>query len=119
MITAKTGEVVVRQSSDTFVIDDAAVAKALRFIQENAHRPVKVDEVALASGMYRRGLERRFKEYVSRTILQSCREARVDYLDKILKESRFSLEEIAEQCGFTQSSRIRLFPDPIGNQANA
>ncbi|MDF7825931.1 DNA-binding transcriptional regulator [Pontiellaceae bacterium B12227] len=109
IITAGTGDVVVRQSSDIFAIEDAAVAKALRFIQENAHRPVKVDEVASASGMYRRGLERRFKEHSSRTILQACREARVEYLEKILKESKLSLEEIADQCGFTQTSHLTRF----------
>ncbi len=109
VITAKTGELVVRQSSDIFAIADVAVAKALRFIQENAHRPLMVDEVALASGLYRRGLERRFKEQLSRTILQSCREARVEYLEQILRESRLSLEEIAEQCGFSHSSHLTRF----------
>ncbi len=68
VITASAGELVVRQSSDIFSVDDAAVAKALRFIQANGQRPLTANEVAEASGLYRRGLERRFKEHLSCTI---------------------------------------------------
>lgn len=109
MITAAAGELTVRQSSDLFAVEDDAVAKALRFIQEHAHGPIKVDQVALSSGVHRRGLERRFHEHLSRTILEACREARAEHLAILLRESRLSLEEIAEQCGFAQASNLTRF----------
>lgn len=109
VITAQAGELVVRQSSDIFAVEDATVSKALRFIQENAHRPLKVEDVARAGGMHRRGLERRFKTHLSRTISQYCREARATHLEKILKESRLSLEEVAGQCGFPEASHLTRF----------
>lgn len=109
LITAKKGELVVRQSSDIVAIEDEAVVKALRFIQNNAHRALISDEVALASGLYRRGLERRFKDQLSCTIQEYCREARATHLEKILRESRQSLEKIAEQCGFAQASHLTRF----------
>lgn len=109
MITARAGELVVRQSSDVVAINDVVVAKALRFIQENAQRPLKVDEVARASGLFRRGLERRFREHLSRSIQQYCREVRAEHVAKILRESRLSLEEIAEQCGFSQAAHLTRF----------
>ena len=109
VVTADAGEVVVRQSSDIVAVDDAAVAKALRFIQSNAHRLLTVDEVALASGLYRRGLERRFKSLLSCTIKEYCQDVRAGHLEKILRESRQSLEEISEQSGFSQASHLTRF----------
>lgn len=94
-------EVVVRESSDIFAIDDPAVSKALRFIQANAHRPISVDDIAQASGLFRRGLEWRFKEHLSQSIQQRCREVRASHLAKLIGESNLSLEAIAEQCGFS------------------
>lgn len=108
-ITAKTGELVVRPSSDIITVDDDAVRKALRYIQRNAHRALTSDEVARASGMYRRGLERRFRAHLSCTIKNYCREMRAAHLEKILRESRDSLENIAEQCGFAQASHLTRF----------
>ncbi|MDF7823472.1 DNA-binding transcriptional regulator [Pontiellaceae bacterium B12227] len=109
IITAKTGELVVRQSSDIVAVDDKAVVKALQFIQNNGHRALTSDEVALASGLYRRGLERRFRTHLSCTIKTYCREARATHLEKILRESHESLEKIAEQCGFAQASHLTRF----------
>ncbi|VGO19187.1 AraC family transcriptional regulator [Pontiella sulfatireligans] len=109
IITARAGELVVRQSSDLIAVDDAAVAKALRFIQENAHRPLKVDEVARASGLYRRGLEKRFREHLAHSIQEYCRKARAEHVAKILRECRLSLEEIAAQCGFSHAPHLTRF----------
>lgn len=109
VITASAGDLVVRQSSDLVAVDDSAVSKALWFIQANAHRALNVDEVALASGLYRRGLERRFKRHLSCTIKEYCREVRANHLEKNLRESHQSLEKIAEQCGFAQASHLTRF----------
>ncbi|WOO42047.1 DNA-binding transcriptional regulator [Rubellicoccus peritrichatus] len=109
VVTAQVGELIVRQSSDIIAVEDAAVSKALRFIQQNAHRAVKVDEVARASGLFRRSLERRFREHLSRSISDYCREARAERLEKILRETRLNLEEIAEQSGFSEASHLTRF----------
>lgn len=108
-IAADVGELMVRQSSDLFAVEDDAVAKALRFMTDNAYRPVSVDEVARASGMYRRGLERRFHQHLSRTVNQYFRDVRAEHIAKILRESVLSLEEIAEQCDFAQASHLTRF----------
>lgn len=108
-ITAGAGELVVRQSSDIIAVDDAALGKALQFIQANRSRPLTADEVALASGLYRRGLERRFRSHLSCTIKEYYRESRADYLEKLLRESHESLEKIAEQSGFSQASHLTRF----------
>jgi len=107
--SATVGELIVRQSSDIFKVEDAAVAKALRFIQTNANRPLSVDEIALSSGVHRRSLQRRFHDHLSSTIDQYYRTARAEYVAKLIRESRLSLEEIAEQCGFSEASHLSRF----------
>ena len=119
-IMAQAGGLVLRQSSDVFSVEDLAVTKALRFIHQHVDRPIQVDEVAQAAGFYRRGLERRFHKYLNKTILGVCREARTSHIAKVLRESRWSLEEIAYQCGFTQSSHMtRLFTSVRGETPSA
>jgi LacI family transcriptional regulator len=108
-ITARAGELVVRQSSDIVAVEDVAVSKALRFIHRNAHQPLTVSAVAKASGLYRRGLERRFREHLSCSIQEYCRETRAIHFENILRESDQSLETIAEQCGFSQASHLTRF----------
>jgi LacI family transcriptional regulator len=119
-VVARAGELVLRESSDVFSVEDDAVCKALRFIHENVDRPIQVDEVAQAAGLYRRGLERRFHKYLGHTILEVCREARASHVAKVLRESRWSLEEIAFQCGFSQPSHLtRFFTSARGETPSA
>lgn len=108
-VTAEVSTLVERQSSDVIAVDDEAVAKALRFIRANVGRPLTVDEVTRSCGVHRRSLERRFREHLSLTVQQYCREARAEYVAKILTGSRLSLEEIAWQCGFSQASHLTRF----------
>jgi LacI family transcriptional regulator len=108
-IMAHAGGLVLRQSSDVFSVEDPAVSKALRFIHQHVDRPIQVDEVAQAAGLYRRGLERRFHKYLSRTILEVCRESRASHIAEVLRESALPLEEIAYQCGFSQTSHLTRF----------
>lgn len=109
IINAEAGKITVRQSSDIFKIDDPAVVKALRYIQTHAHRPLFVDEVVSVSGVHRRSLQRRFQEHLSSTVQAYCREARARHIAQIIRESRLSLEEIAWQCGFSESAHLSRF----------
>lgn len=119
-LTAGVGSVVVRESSDIFAVKDVAVSKALRFIQENAHRQVSVDEIAKASGLFRRGLERRFREHLSQSIQKRYRAVRATHLAKLIAESSLSLEAISEQCGFAEPSHLsRFFSKERGESPSA
>lgn len=108
-ITATVGDVIVRQSSDLFAIDDVGVTKALRFIQENVHRSISVEEIAKASGLSRRALERRFSLHLPDSVNQHYRQARANHLAKLIANSDLSLEAIAEQCEFSEPSNLSRF----------
>jgi LacI family transcriptional regulator len=109
VITAPVGEITVRQSSDIFKVDDDAVVKALRFIQNNANRRLSVDEIASASGVHRRSLQRRFHDHLSVTVQKYCLEARAKYIARVICETRLSLEEVAAQCGFAEAAHLSRF----------
>lgn len=119
-ITASAGEIAERQSSNIIAVDDPVVAKALRFIHEQAHRPISVMDVARASGVSRRILELRFQQTLNRTVLQQYRAARASHIARLLSETTLSLAEIAEQCSFSQFSHLtRFFRDMHGQTPSA
>jgi LacI family transcriptional regulator len=120
LVTAKAGDLVVRQSSEMIAVEDANLSRALRFVMANAHRLVTVDEIAKASGLSRRALETRFRKTMGTSAQRSHREARADYVAKMLGETQLSLEEIAEQCGFAQGPDLtRLFKSIKGETPSA
>ncbi len=100
---------VIRQSSDGVAVDDAAVAKALRYIQQNSLRPLRVTEVARISGVSRRTLETRFRQHLSKSVKGACREMRSDHIARILTQSAMSVDEIAQHCGFQETSHLTRF----------
>ncbi len=108
-ITSLVDTLVIRQSSDVVAVDDAAVAKALRHIQRNLLRHLTVDEVARVSGVSRRSLENRFREHLSTTVKSSCRAMRADHIARILTQSAMSVDEIAQHCGFQETSHLTRF----------
>lgn len=109
VITAQVGDLVVRQSSDLIAVDDPAVSKAIRFIQQHSDRRVFVDEVARAAGLSRRSLERRFQAHFNQSIQARCREMRCDHLEIMFRKRHLSLEQIAFQCGFTETGHLPRF----------
>jgi methylphosphotriester-DNA--protein-cysteine methyltransferase len=62
--------VVTRQSSDVLAIHDEAIAKAVRYVRENADKSIKVNDMVSASGISRRSLELKFIEHVGATPLE-------------------------------------------------
>jgi len=117
VITAQVSDLVVRQSSDLIAVDDPAVAKAIRFIQQHDDRKVFVDEVASAAGLNRRTLERRFQEHFDQGIQTRCREMRCDHLETLFRVRHLSLEQIAFQCGFSEAGHLTRFYSSIRSES--
>ena len=95
--------VVTQLSTDTLATDDAGLVKALRFIREEAFHKIQVEDVARHAGVGRRSLERKFKDLVGKSIDQSIRQTRLDRARILLRESRLSLDDIADRCGFSST----------------
>ncbi len=108
-IEAEVEKLVVRQSSDIFAIDDLPVRKALRFMHQNVYRNLRINEIARESGLHRRALERRFKLHLKQTLQERFHEIRADAIARLLQESHYNLETIAEKFGFGHASALSRF----------
>ena len=107
-IVVKPGHVMARRSSDALAIEDAMVARAVRWIREHAHGPVTVPTVARAVATSRRRLERRFHAVLGRTVVDEIRRARVETAKRLLAGTPHSLAEVARMSGFTSPGLLNV-----------
>jgi LacI family transcriptional regulator len=99
-INVMASHVVARRSTDFVCAEEAHLAKALRFIRDQARPGVSVNEVSLASGLSRRALEKRFRTLLGRSILEEIRRVRTDQMARLLVETELPVSQIAEGLGF-------------------
>jgi LacI family transcriptional regulator len=93
--------IVTRQSTDVTAADDQHVAKAARFIRENACRGIGVGDVIGSVPLARRQLERRFRSVVGRTLREEITRIQMQRVKELLSSTDLSLAEIAGRTGFT------------------
>jgi LacI family transcriptional regulator len=103
------GEIITRQSSDIIAVKDANVAKAVRFIRENAFRDISSKAIAQAAGVSRRALEKKFRASTGRTPMEEVHDIRLRRIKQLLTETTRILPDIAEQCGFTYHEYMSRF----------
>ena len=102
------GGVAVRQSSNLQAVPDKYVAAAVRFIAEQSHRPLKVDDILREIPIARRALERRFRKWLQRSLLQEIRRAHVERAKHLLATTDLSMSEIAYRSGLTDSRQLSI-----------
>jgi LacI family transcriptional regulator len=100
--------VAARRSSEVFAIEDLLVAKAVRWIRQNAHQHLNVPMVADAVGGGRKRLERRFRRALDRTVQEEIRRARVETAKGLLRTTRAGLVDIAKQSGFSNAALLSV-----------
>lgn len=98
--------IIERQSTEVMVMGDELVARALRFIQDNAASPITVNDLTSALFCNRRVLEIRFKNEVGRTLHQEIRRSRIQRACKLLRETDMLIEVLAEACGYSNRERF-------------
>lgn len=92
--------VVVRQSTDLTVVDDADVVHAMRFIRDFACTGIDVDRVAEEMGMSLSVLERRFRKHLGRTPKSEIMRIQIDHAKKLLAETDTNCASVARKSGF-------------------
>ena len=102
----KPQKLVTRQSTDSFATEDPLVSNALRFMAENSNRPLSVQDIALAVGLNRRSLERRFNQYSAEGIAKQITRMRIERAKRLIIETQGSLKSIAIECGFRNSDHL-------------
>jgi len=109
IVMARPSHVVRRQSTDLTAVTDAAVADALRFIRENAHRVIQVADVARAVSLSRRSLADRFMQHLGRSIGDEINRRRVDQITRLLATTNRSVAQIAEDIGYSSDRHIARY----------
>ena len=98
-----------RRSTETVAIDDPDVAAALQFIHTQSPAGLTVDRVVEHTCVSRRILEIRFRKLLGKTILQEIQKIRIERAKRLLLETDYSIEQIAETVGFATGSYFVQF----------
>lgn len=85
---------------------DEAVAEARRVIWDHSHLRITVDMIAKKIGVTRRTLERHFRDYSGRTVLQELVACRVQRAKRLLLETKVPIKYVAHAAGFTSVSNL-------------
>jgi LacI family transcriptional regulator len=93
--------VVVRQSTEVIAVEDASLAKALRFIRNDPAQKMSVDDVAAKAGYCRRLLEQRFAKVLGRSPAAEIKRVRVELALQLLQMTNMRISEVAEKSGFS------------------
>lgn len=99
--------IVIRRSSDEFVIHDALVASAARLIREEAARGLQVGDLCRRLNVSRATLDRRMKAALKRTPKEEISRIRFREVERLLRETDLTMDEVAAQTGFIHSHYLQ------------
>jgi LacI family transcriptional regulator len=90
-----------RLSTDVIAIEDRDVAATVRYIRENARRPIQILDIVKHLGISRRALEIRFQRSLGWSIREEIERVRLDFAKQLLAETDLTAAKIAENTGFS------------------
>jgi len=97
-----------RASTDVMAVEDRRVAAAIRYIREHLDQKFGVDDMVRHLGLSRRAIEQVFGATLGQTPHAYISHLRVQQAKKLLGgQDKIRLGEIARQCGFPNSRRLR------------
>lgn len=107
--------VVTRRSTDIVALDDPEVAAALRFLQDRAGLPIRVQDVVNHLQISRRALEIRFHRAVGRTLHAELQRLRLERAKRLLLETELPVPKVAESAGYHNASYLaQVFRQTLG-----
>lgn len=98
--------ITVRQSTNILALHDRDVAAALAFIRSRPDAGGSVDEVVVRTRVCRRVLENKFRRHLGRTPFQEMLRWRMEEAKRLLRETDWTLERIADATGFGAGVRL-------------
>ncbi len=101
--------VVARQSTDVLAIGDQATAVAVHFIREHAGGGISVEKVPRHVQLSRSTLEHRFAKLLGRSPKDEIICVRLQRVKRLLTETDYTLERIAQLAGFTHLENLWHF----------
>jgi LacI family transcriptional regulator len=102
----KPTRLVSRRSTDATSVGEPVVAEAIRFLRAYACGDIGVLEIAQHVNVSRRYLEQQFQKTLGRSIFSEIQRVRLDAAQRLLGETNWKLETIAERTGFKHAARM-------------
>ena len=101
------GNVITRESTDTYAVDDPAVQKALRFIADNFHKNIQVLDIVDQLSISRRSLELRFSKIVGHSINEEINRLKINALKRLLVEENDKINVLHKKVGYSSPQHMR------------
>ncbi|QDT28152.1 Xylose operon regulatory protein [Gimesia panareensis] len=112
--------IVTRQSSDVVAVDDPDLARALRFIRENACRGIQVVDILKQVPLSRTALERQMKAAIGRSPKAEILRNQLERAKELLASTELSLAQISERVGFRHAQHFStIFKEKLGETPGA
>jgi LacI family transcriptional regulator len=104
-----------RGSTQVLGLEDQDVRDASFFIEQNAHRPIRVRDVVAAVHVSRQVLEKRFRRLRGRTIHDEIRLAHLARAKALLLGTDIPISEVANKSGFRYATYLAtVFREELG-----
>ena len=106
VIVCSGARIVQRESTAPLTPASHLILSALEFIQKNAARNIRVDDVVSHLKVSRRLADLRFQELQGESILETITRIRLEEVAKRLLTTRLPVSKIAKSCGFDNVSYL-------------
>ena len=107
--------VIARRSTDMLAMADPAVVAAVRFMDANIGRPIRISDVLRVTQLSRKTLEVRFRRGLGRTPHEELQRRRLEKVKTLLQQTDWPLKQIARAAGFTYVEHLHsIFRREVG-----
>ena len=86
---------------------DEEIKKAQKFIENNFHERITIDELSDRFAISRRNFERRFKRATNNTVNEYVRRVKIEAAKKCLETSRKNITEVMFDVGYSDIKAFR------------
>jgi AraC-like DNA-binding protein/quercetin dioxygenase-like cupin family protein len=90
--------------ADKLSENEIIIQNAARYISENLCEDITLKKLAQAYAMSESHFSRTFKQYTGVGVSHFIKLTRLNYAEKLLKEGKYSITQIALKCGFNNSN---------------
>jgi LacI family transcriptional regulator len=100
--------IAVRRSTEVSAVDDPLIALAMRHVREHACNGLRVPDLLAKFNVSRSVLYRRFHDALNRSPHEEILRVQLERAKRLLDESDFTLERIAELSGFQHGEYLSV-----------
>lgn len=99
-------QIIERRSSEIHLVASPIVSKTMRYLEDHLSSITNLDDVAASLHTHRRTLERHFRAETGLSVHNWLVRERVAYATKLLQETDYTVEHVADLSGFNTRTRL-------------